>query len=92
MLLTIRGANHFGFSDDGALLKSPLAMKLLRATGVLRMDGRRQLAITTHYVDAFFDAYLKHRPNPEPLTQPIFPEVRSVSRTMTGITQIGKDR
>src|SRR5205807_7340453 len=41
--IVIRGANHFTFSDDGALLKSRLARGLLRVFGKLRIDGRRQL-------------------------------------------------
>lgn len=63
--LAIRGANHFGFSDDGAMLKSPLAMSALQKLGILRLNGRRQLAITTHYVNAFFDIYLKGLPAAE---------------------------
>ncbi len=64
-LFTITGANHFEFSDDGAFLESPLAMKLLRAVGLLHLDGRRQIAITTHCVGAFFDIYLKRTPAPK---------------------------
>lgn len=75
LLLTIRGANHFGFSDDGAFLKSPLAMKLLRVTKIVRLDGRRQMAITTHYIDAFFDVYLKGAPNSQLTGGQLFPEV-----------------
>jgi predicted dienelactone hydrolase len=48
--ITIRGANHFTFSDDGALLKSPLLRGLLRVFGVLRIDGRRQLAVTAYWI------------------------------------------
>ncbi|MEO7143852.1 MAG: family membership [Bryobacteraceae bacterium] len=57
--ITIRGANHFLFSDDGALLKSHIAMRTLRAFGILGIDGRRQLAVTAYCVHNFFDAYLK---------------------------------
>ncbi len=59
---TIRGAGHYQFSDDGALLKSPLAMRLLRLAGVVRLDGRRQLAVTARGVAAFFDVYLAGAP------------------------------
>jgi predicted dienelactone hydrolase len=31
--IVIRGANHFGFSDDGAILKSPLLMHTLWVAG-----------------------------------------------------------
>lgn len=74
-ILTIQGANHFGFSDDGAFLKSPLAMKLLRMTGILRMNGDRQIAITTHFIDAFFDVYLKGTPERCLTDRQSFPEV-----------------
>ncbi|HKS21572.1 MAG TPA: hypothetical protein VJZ76_02150 [Thermoanaerobaculia bacterium] len=46
-------ANHFTFSDDGAILKS----RLFRA--LLGVDGRRQLAQTAETVRGFFDADLK---------------------------------
>jgi hypothetical protein len=39
--IVIRGANHFGFGDGGAILKSPLLMHTLRVAGVVRLDGRR---------------------------------------------------
>jgi dienelactone hydrolase len=57
--IVIRGANHFGFSDDGALLKSHLVLGTLRMLGILGIDGRRQLAVTAYCVHSFFDAYLK---------------------------------
>ena len=53
------GANHFLFSDDGALLKSHIVLRMLRMFGVVGIDGRRQLAVTTYCVHSFFDAYLK---------------------------------
>ena len=55
----IRDASHFTFSDDGALLKSPLLRTVLQATGALGTDGRRQLAVTAYCVNQFFDAYVK---------------------------------
>ena len=55
----IRGANHFTFSDDGALLKSKVIRALMHRFGVLDLDGPRQLAITEYCVRTFFDAYLK---------------------------------
>jgi len=74
--IEIRGANHFLFSDDGALLKSHVVMRTLRAFGVLGIDGRRQLAVTTYCVHSFFDRYLKG----ERLTipSPLYPEIQGV--------------
>jgi dienelactone hydrolase len=63
LLITIRGANHFTFSDDGALLKSRLFRTALRLFGKLDIDGRRQLAITADCVHSFFDAHLKSTPD-----------------------------
>ncbi len=75
--VTIRGANHFLFSDDGALLKSHIVMRTLRTLGVVGIDGRRQLAVTTYCVHSFFDAYLKG-PGVSPLkiTSPLYPEIQ----------------
>jgi len=55
----IAGANHYTFSDDGALLKSRVMRGALRVFGKLKIDGRRQLAVTAYCVRGFFDAYLK---------------------------------
>jgi pimeloyl-ACP methyl ester carboxylesterase len=60
-LITIRGANHFSFSDQ-MLLKSQYVVGLLRMFGFGRLDGRRGLAITAEYVHSFFDVYLKDAP------------------------------
>ena len=68
LMAVIRGANHFMFSDDGALLKSGLVHKMLRA------DGRRQLAITAYAVRWFFDGNLKHGSRPS-LSSPLYPEL-----------------
>jgi predicted dienelactone hydrolase len=57
--ISIHGANHYLFSDDGALLKSHILMRTLRMFGIVGMDGRRQLAITAYCVHSFFDVYLK---------------------------------
>jgi len=74
--IAIRGANHFLFSDDGALFKSHIVLRTLRMMGILGIDGRRQLAITTYCVHRFFDAYLKgsgvSRLN---LSSPLYPEI-----------------
>jgi predicted dienelactone hydrolase len=62
LLITIPGAGHYQFSDDGALLKSPLVTRVLRALGIVRIDGRRQIALTAHYLATFFDAHLRQAP------------------------------
>lgn len=54
-IVTLPRANHFTFSDDGALLKSWIFRALLR------VNGRRQLALTAQYLHAFFDAQLRPR-------------------------------
>jgi len=59
--LAIRGANHFLFGDDGAAVWSAIVLRGLRITGVLKIDGRRQVAVTRHAVRDFFDAYLKQK-------------------------------
>jgi dienelactone hydrolase len=57
--LRIRGANHFLFKDDVALLKSHLVLRVLRLLHIIRIEGARQLAITAYCVRSFFDPYLK---------------------------------
>jgi dienelactone hydrolase len=75
--IVIRGANHFLFSDDGALLKSHIVMGILRALGVVGIEGRRQLAVTTYCIHSFFDAYLKGtRVPPLKISSPLYPEIQ----------------
>jgi hypothetical protein len=69
--IMIRGANHFGFSDD---LKSPIIMGIMHTLGK-RLGGRRQLAVTSHYISALFDVYLKGAPASELLARRAYPEV-----------------
>src|SRR3984893_19680 len=57
--IAIRGANHFLFSDDGALLKSHIVLRTLRMLGIVGIDGRPQLAVTAYCIHSFFDANLK---------------------------------
>jgi len=77
--IEIRGANHFLFSDDSALLKSHVIMGALRTLGILGIDGRRQLAVTSYCVHAFFDRYLKGTGGPPlKITSPAYPEIRVV--------------
>lgn len=59
--ITIRGANHFSFSDQ-MLVKCPLLISLMRFGGLARLGGRRGLAITAVYVHTFFDMHLKGAP------------------------------
>lgn len=73
--IVIRGANHYMFSDDEAMLKSPLAMRALRTLGVVRLDGRRQVAVTEHCIRAFFDVYLDGAPAAKLKSQPGYPEI-----------------
>lgn len=74
--VAIRGANHFTFSDDGALLKSYIVRCVLRTFGQLGIDGRRQLAVTTYCVRSFFDAYLKGSSlSPLKISSPLYPEL-----------------
>jgi hypothetical protein len=52
------------------MLKSPRMMRVLRTVDVVRPDGRRQLALTAHYISTFFDVYLKAAPAPQLKSQP----------------------
>ena len=72
-----RGANHFTFSDDGALLKSHIVRRALRVFGKLGIDGRRQLAVTAYCVHSFFDAYLKGAGVSRlKISSPLYPEIQ----------------
>ena len=75
--VSIRGAFHFMFSDDGALLKSGIVRAVLRALGKLGIDARRQLAVTTYCVHTFFDHFLKS-PGSSALNiaSPRYPEIQ----------------
>ncbi len=67
--VAIRGANHFFFSDDVALLN--------RMLGIVGIDGRRQLAVTTYCVHSFFDAYLKGAGVSKPeISSSLYPEIK----------------
>jgi predicted dienelactone hydrolase len=77
--IVIRGANHFTFSDDGALLKSHIVLRTLRGLGILGIDGRRQLAVTAYCVHSFFDAYLKGESVSRlKISSPLYPEIQWV--------------
>jgi dienelactone hydrolase len=75
--IVVRGANHFLFSDDGALLKSHIVLRTLLMLGIVGIDGRRQLAVTAYCVHSFFDAYLKQASVSQlQLSSPLYPEIR----------------
>ncbi len=76
MRAIIRGADHFTFSDDGALLKSAVFRVLLRLLGQLHIDGRRQLEVTAYALHTFFDAHLKGKTGwRNAFTSPAYPEL-----------------
>ncbi len=75
--ITIRGANHYMFSDD-AVLRSPVIMRVLRTLGIVGIDGRRQVAVATHFIDTFFDVHLNGAPDSEPRNGLEYPEVEHV--------------
>ncbi len=60
LYVTVRGANHFSFSDQILTKTRYVVAPMLFLTGGLYQ--RRGLAITTDYVHAFFDVYLKDQP------------------------------
>jgi dienelactone hydrolase len=76
LLISIRGANHFSFSDQ-ILLKSHLVISLMRHLGFGGLEGRRGLTITADYVHTFFDVHLNSAA-PASLNQlsQLYPEVR----------------
>jgi len=77
--VAIRGGYHFGFSDDGTLLKSHIVLRTLRVLGVVGIDGRRQLAVTTYCVHSFFDAYLKGTNDSRlKISSAVFPEIQVI--------------
>jgi predicted dienelactone hydrolase len=74
--VVIRGANHFLFNDDVALLKSHILLALLRGLGAVNIEGRRQLAVTTHCIHTFFDHYLKGAGGSRlSIASPLYPEI-----------------
>jgi predicted dienelactone hydrolase len=78
LLVELRGASHFLFSDDGALLKSHLALGALRRLHIVGMDGPRQLAMTSYCVRRFFATYLSDTATVRPpqLATTTYPEIR----------------
>lgn len=79
LLLYIRRANHFSFSDQ-MLTKSGIFIALFQLFQG-RLDGRRGLAITNDYVHTFFDVYLKGAPAGElDNLRRSYPEVQDMPR------------
>jgi dienelactone hydrolase len=77
LLLAIRGANHFSFSDQ-ILLKSQYVIRPLQFVRG-GPGARRGLAITCAYVHTFFDVYLKNAPaNLLARLPKAYPEVQSL--------------
>lgn len=71
VMVEIQGASHFGFSDP---LRSGPIVAAMTTLGK-RLDPRRQIAISAHYISAFFDSYLKGAPATE-LHDAEYPEVK----------------
>jgi dienelactone hydrolase len=75
--LVISGANHFTFSDDGALLKSRIILSIFRFFGKLGINGPRQLAVTSYCVCSFFNEYLKGTNGPRfDVPTQLYPEIQ----------------
>jgi dienelactone hydrolase len=75
--IVIRGANHYMFSN-AFMVRSPLVMRVMRALGILRLDGRRQVTLTAHCIRAFFDVYLKGAPASQLKRQMEYPEIEII--------------
>jgi len=58
-------------------LKSRIVRGVLRLSGMLGTDGRRQLAVTAYCVHSFFDAYVKGPGVSRPkIVSPLYPEIQ----------------
>jgi hypothetical protein len=67
--------------ESTRILSTPghLVLGTLRLFRILKIDGRRQLAITTHCVHTFLDAHLKQAgASPLNLSLPLYPELEIV--------------
>jgi len=84
MYAVIRGANHFTFSDDGALLKSHIVLSVFRFLGKLGIDGSRQLDVTAYCVRGFFNKHLKGTDSSHfKIPSPLYPEIQVLEGTET---------
>jgi predicted dienelactone hydrolase len=75
--LMIHGSRHFNFTDNGVFFAPFLRLR----GGLGPIDGRRFLSITTNYLAAFFDHYLRGQAEPllaGPSAQ--YPEVQFLPR------------
>jgi dienelactone hydrolase len=80
LFITIRGANHFSFSDQ-MLVKSHYVIGMMRLLGVGSLEGRRGLAITAEYIHTFFDVYLKDAPAVSlKKASQLYPEVQVIAQ------------
>ncbi len=61
MAYTIRGANHFSFSDD-LFVRPEALVRMLRVAGFLDLEPRRGLAISAEAVRRFLDVHLHGAP------------------------------
>lgn len=76
LIVTVRGAHHFSFSD-GALVKSQIVLKALGALGVTGgLDSRAGLAVTSRYAREFFDVHLRGAPREALYRAPLVPAAR----------------
>jgi hypothetical protein len=48
---------------------------VMRTLGIVPLNGRRQIAVTAHYISTFFDVYLQGEPASKLQSQPEYPEV-----------------
>jgi hypothetical protein len=53
-------------------------MRAMRTLGIVRLDGRRQVALTAHCISTFFDVYLKGAPASELKSQSEYPEIEFI--------------
>lgn len=79
--VTVRGANHFSFSDQ-ILVKSRLLISGLMAVRVFgHLGPERGLTITADYVHTFFDVYLNGAPSSQlAALSAKYPEVEAQAR------------
>lgn len=76
MKVMIKGANHFTFSEDGAMLKSGVLRGIMRVVGLLGIRGRRQVEVSAYAVGSFFDARLRNAGRARgTLTSSSYPEI-----------------
>ena len=75
LIVTLRGSNHFSFSDQ-SIVKSQIVINLLVTTGIAGMDGPTGLADTRQYIRTFFDIHLRGAPRGTFYQAPLMPAAR----------------